>query len=999
MVSVTYRLWIVLLVLLWSWSCLWAQYDARTIPLFLQPSSSWEGVGMRKPSLWMKAPWYPPGTEKHVSRYQNGLVSPDGFPIANASTGAPYDQTETWIAVNPRNPQNIVANSNDIQYNGVNGYRMTAFVSNDGGRTWTRTLLPNNATIGRPAGGGQTNFDPALAFDADGNLYYGYGWARLTQGDGNGDNYVIVCKSTDGGVTWTMLPYVWYYENQTDPPFNDKWLIDADSDPSSPYKNSIYVAWTHFSKGGSPNFIAYSRSTDGGQSWDQPPLELAYGSIQSPMPRVGPGGILYVAYRSGSSGRTDAIVRVSTDGGYSFRPGRIAQTVLSLGTYNSTNNRYELAQKQNMRVSSYPAIDVDRSNGPRRGWVYLVQAGRHTTTQQTGVYLVRSTDQGQTWSSSIRVDDNSLNNDVFMPAIAVDPLTGTIGVLYYSSQNSPDNTGADAYLALSRDGGSTWRRFRLTPQTWYFRSPNTVSPQGGSGGNYWGDYTSITAWGGKFYPCWWMPDSPTGAMSTNDTYVAIVSLGPRPVENLALTNTYQNPTTVELRWTNPTTTMLGDALGDYVLLIYRNGQQIAQLPGGTTTYTDTGLEDGQQYTYDVIVRTSDGLESTPISGSVFTGGALEPLPPSVVVAKPHSEGIEVLWTNPSAHVDSSYFHDFDRIVFYSNDQAVDSISAPQVQAGSQSRYLLRLPTKQFVWLTLRAVGKRGERFTYSVPTAPVLAYSGAPLGQYVATFDRDAVDTVAFYGFNVRTNDGTIIPSNPQWSRTSVRSLSAPNSLTDSPSGNYTPGTTNFLLMAPFVVPAERTTFSFAHIALIRGTSSHFGGVEYSTDFGQSWNWWGSFNRLSAPEWGGSATVQNAPWYWVHRSLAEHVGDTVYVRFVLVAGALGTDDGWYLDNVGLTDSVASVEQPIAAGAATITLAPNPASDQVEIHVQLLQPTPSVQVKLLDLMGRVVATVPQQTTSAGTHRFNLDVSALASGMYLVRCTTTSGSVVERLTIAR
>jgi hypothetical protein len=960
----------------------------------------WEGVGLRKPSMWMKAPWYPPGTEKHVSRYQSGLVSPDGFPIANASNGAPYDQTETWIAVNPRNPRNIVANSNDIQYNGINGYRMTAFVSFDGGRTWTRTLLPNNATIGTPAGGGQTNFDPALAFDADGNVYYGYGWARLGRNDQNGDNYVIVCKSTDGGMTWTMLPYVWYYEGQSDPPFNDKWLIDADSDPNSPYKNNVYVAWTHFSKGGSPNYIAFSRSTNGGQSWEQPPLELAYGSIQSPMPRVGPGGIVYVAYRSGAGGgRTDAIVRVSTDGGYSFRPGRVAQSVMSLGTYNSSNGRFELAQKQNMRISSYPAIDVDRSNGPRRGWVYLVQAGRHMTTQQPGIYLVRSTDQGQTWSSSIRVDDNSLNNDVFMPAIAVDPLTGTIGVLYYSSQNSPDNTGADAYLALSRDGGSTWRRFRLTPETWYFRSPNTVSPQGGTGGNYWGDYTSIAAWGGKFYPCWWMPDSPNGAMSTNDTYVATVSLGPRPVENLVLTNSYQNPTTVGLQWTNPTTTMLGDPIGDYVLLIYRNGQQIAELPSGTTSYTDTGAEDGQQYTYEVVVRTSDGLESTPTSATVLTGGALEPMPPTDVIAKPHTDGIEVYWTNPAMHVDSSYFHDFERIVFYADDRAVDSVTVPVVQAGNQSRYILRLPTKQFRWITLRAVGKRGERFTYSASTRPVLAYSGAPLGQFVATFDRDAGDTIAFYGFNIRTNDGIIVPTNPQWARTSVRSLSSPNSLTDSPSGNYVPGTTNFLVLAPFVVPQGRTTFSFAHIALIRGTSSHIGGVEFSTDFGRSWRWWGSFNRQSAPEWSSGATVQNAPWYWVHRSLADHVGDTVYVRFSLIAGALGSDDGWYLDNIGLTDSVASVEQRAAEPAALLVVSPNPATDRIDVQVQTFEPATSIQLELVDMMGRVVTALKSLVYSELPQRYTFDVGTLPNGVYVVRCSTVRGTCVQTFTIAR
>lgn len=975
-----------------------AQYDARCVPIYLRPSVEQDNVGFRKPTMWMKAPSYPPGTEKHVSRFLNGLVSPDGFPIANASVGAPYDQTETWIAVNPLDPNNIVANSNDTQYNGINGYRMTAFVSKDGGRTWTRTLLPSNANIGTPAGGGQTNFDPALAFDADGNLYYGYGWARLSQNDGNGDNYVIVCKSTDGGMTWTMLPYVWYYEGQQNPPFNDKWLMDADNDPTSPYKNNIYIAWTHFSKGSQPNYIAFSRSGDGGQTWDQPPLELGYGSVQSPMPCVGPNGILYVAYRSQSGGRTDAVVRVSTNGGASFQPSRVAQTVLNIGTYNSSNGRYELAQKQNMRISSYPAIAVDRSNGPRRGWVYVVQAGKHPTTQQPGVYLVRSTDQGQTWSASIRVDDNQLNNDVFMPAIAVEPMTGAIGVLYYSSQNSPDNTGADAYLAISRDGGSTWRRLRLTPQTWYFRTPSTVSPQGGSGGYYWGDYTSIAARNGKFFPCFWMPDSPTGAMSTNDTYVAIVTLGPRPIENLTSENSYQDPTRVILRWTNPTTTMLGDPIGDYSIIVRRNGQQIAVLPAGTTTYTDTGLMDGALYTYEFVVRSSDGLESNPVSTSVVTGGGLEPQRPSDVVAKPHADGIELVWTNPSRHTDSTYFHDFDRIVFYNDGVPVDSISVPQVQAGASSRYILQLPTKRFYWITLRAVGKRGDRITYSAPTDPVLAYSGRPLEDLRMSFDRDASDTIAFYGYNIRTSDGQIVPSNPQWTRTAVRSLSPPNSLTDSPSGNYVPGTMNYLALAPFVVPASKTTFSFAHIALIRASSSHFGGVQYSTDFGRSWQWWGSFNRSSVTEWGNNATVQNAPWYWVHRSLADHVGDTVYVRFVLVAGALGADDGWYLDNIALTDSVASVEQRAATPGASVEVLPNPASDAVVVRAYASQPS-TASIALYDAMGRQLLVASDVLLVPTPIELRFDVSQFPPGVYFVHCISRDSVTVEKFTVAR
>jgi hypothetical protein len=486
-------------------------------------------------------------------------------------------------------------------------------------------------------------------------------------------------------------------------------------------------------------------------------------------------------------------------------------------------------------------------------------------------------------------------------------------------------------------------------------------------------------------------------MSTNDTYVAIVTLGPRPVENFRISNSYQNPTQAQLTWTNPTTTMLGEPIGDYTLIVRRDGQQIAQLPAGTTSYTDQGLNDGQRYFYEIVVRTNDGLESTPVSESVFTGGALEPMPPTELVTKPHDDGILLEWINPSLHVDSSYFHDFDRVVVYSNGQAVDSIRLPLVQAGQRSSHLLRLPTKQFYWISLRAVGKRGQSETYSAQTQQVLAYSGSPLGDLHATFDRDASDTVAFYGYNIRSSDGVIVPTNPQWSRTNIRSLSSPNALTDSPSGNYLPGTINTVVLAPFVVPATKTTFSFAHIALIRAASSHYGSVQYSTDFGRTWKWWATFNRSSVPAWGNNATVQTAPWYWAHFPLSQHVGDTVFVRFVLTAGAIGSDDGWYLDNIGLTDSVASVdEQPISLGP-RVDIAPMPAQDEVTIRVTTPRPD-LVELTIVDMLGQLVEP-PLQVTTSSVVELRYNVSSLPQGVYLVRCASRESVTVEKFTIAR
>jgi hypothetical protein len=138
---------------------------------------------------------------------------------------------------------------------------------------------------------------------------------------------------------------------------------------------------------------------------------------------------------------TSAMVQISLNGGQTWRPAPvIAQTVGTTGTYNSTSGRQVLADKQNIRVSSYPAIAVDHSNTPRRGWIYLVQSGKDVQGR-SGIFFTYSTNGGLTWAPSQRIDNNTLHNDLFFPAIAVDPVTGIIAVLYYSSQHDPDKPG------------------------------------------------------------------------------------------------------------------------------------------------------------------------------------------------------------------------------------------------------------------------------------------------------------------------------------------------------------------------------------------------------------------------------------------------------------------------------------------------------------------------------------------------------------------------------
>src|SRR5216683_6012543 len=281
-------------------------------------------------------------------------------------------QNEPVIAVNPNNPNQIVAAANDYvtrtwtcfvgstpcSFLG-DGYSGTYF-SNDGGKTWCcaatspsniGTLIPGIEHLvgGQYDAGG----DPNLAFDNSGNIYYtGLGFDRLTA-----PNTVAVNKGTfdpSGNLHWGSPVFI----GQTTSPstFNDKPWTAVDTHASSPFQGRVYVSWTRFiftAKTGdyvqSP--IAFAYSTDGGQTFISSDLispNVLYSQGSHVM--VGPDGTVYVLWDGDTKfGLFDSTWMVkSTDGGVSWsKPLAIAPLVDISSPANTV-----------FRVNSFPAGDV-----------------------------------------------------------------------------------------------------------------------------------------------------------------------------------------------------------------------------------------------------------------------------------------------------------------------------------------------------------------------------------------------------------------------------------------------------------------------------------------------------------------------------------------------------------------------------------------------------------------------------------------------------------------
>jgi len=372
-----------------------------------------------------------PITPKFVlsSPLDGNTVAAPGVTVNQDTAGAP--QNETAIAVDPNNPQRVVAAANDYvartwacTINGTpcsalgDGYSGT-YYSNDGGATWCctssdpqhlGTLIPGVTRLtGGPydAGG-----DPAVTFDSRGNVYYaGLGFDRAAP-----PNTVAVNKGTfdgSGKLTWSAPTWI----NPTTSPsvFNDKEWIAADWHASSPFRDRVYVSWTRFifnpQNGAyvqSPIFFAFSK--DGGHTFSTP--QAISGNVlysQGSRPVVAYDGTVYVIWDGATRlGALDGTYVVkSTDGGASWSKPVLISTLSEVIPLKNTA----------FRVNSFPAgaaapngdlyvawsTEVPNSGSTYGGTTgcesfYAGTAAVYANCHSAVVYS-KSTDGGKTWST------------------------------------------------------------------------------------------------------------------------------------------------------------------------------------------------------------------------------------------------------------------------------------------------------------------------------------------------------------------------------------------------------------------------------------------------------------------------------------------------------------------------------------------------------------------------------------------------------------------------
>jgi Secretion system C-terminal sorting domain len=371
-----------------------------------------------------------------------------------------YSPNETSIMIDPKHPNVLIAGANLDNY----------YISLDTGQTWSEEQL--NSSYGVWG-------DPTIAVDTNSSFYF---FHLSNPNDGNWIDRIVCQKTSDNGSTWSDGSYTGLNGTKA----QDKQWCAIDR-----VTNNMYITWSQFDDYGSSNpldssNILFSKSLDGGATWSTA-LRInkiagdcidSDNTVEGAVPAVGTNGEIFVAW----AGPNGLVFNRSLDQGETWLENEVEVSDIPGG--------WDYTIPGISRCNGLPITACDVSGGENDGTIYINWTDQRNGLGNTDVWLVKSTDAGNTWTEPIKVNDDSSNKNQFFTWMTIDQVTGFLYFVFYDRRNHDDNA-TDVYLALSMDGGSTFvnRKISESPFTPY-------------DGIFFGDYTNIVAHNGIVRPIW-----------------------------------------------------------------------------------------------------------------------------------------------------------------------------------------------------------------------------------------------------------------------------------------------------------------------------------------------------------------------------------------------------------------------------------------------------------------------------------------------------------------
>jgi Secretion system C-terminal sorting domain len=488
----------------------------------------------------------------------------------------PSHQSENSIFVDPNDPDIVLNSNNSSDWPLGNFYGVSSLYSMDAGATYGGLI--------DGWGGG----DPAVVIDHDGYWYHGHIGSNQN-GSANG-----VTVSLDQGGSYTT-----YEAGASGGAFLDKNHLWIDN-TGGQYDGRLYASWTSFG-GAADDEIEVVWSGDNGQTWNnRQAVSTAVNAgylNQGVNLDVGPNGEVYANWTIYDDGLVEESMGFakSLDGGVTWAPAtRIIDNIYGIRSYNGMD--------QNHRKNSFPVMTVDVSDGPNNGTIYVAWTNVGVPGINSGPdvasWMIKSTDQGSTWSDPTRIqtDDPNAGNQHYFIWIHCDPITGTLNAIWYDNRDTAGGA-VETWIGYSYDGGAIWEDYRTSDVSF------TPAPIPGFATGYFGDYLGIYGYAGIVYPCW--TDNRDGVART---YVSPYVTEQPPV-SIRVTPFYTPPVIVP----NGGGTIVYDASVSYNL----------EVPNAGQVWTEALLPNGSTYALDIynINFTPDWSFSAENLELVVPGGA------------------------------------------------------------------------------------------------------------------------------------------------------------------------------------------------------------------------------------------------------------------------------------------------------------------------------------------------------------------------------------------
>jgi len=394
---------------------------------------------------------------------------------------APRGQYEPSIAINPRDPNNLIVGLiDDSSY-----INLAVCSSTDGGKTWKRQLLPDHPS------GHQLDFstDPSVGFLSNGTAIY-------VRGDQNDFpsyfNRISCYRSTDKGETWQFLSDAFaYYGNQDTT--TDKYYLTID-----PIDDQLYLAWVEQHEPGYSQ-IAFTHSSDSGKTWALRQIISDFGHYTSPIP-FADGLVAYDRYY-GLNGIMIASANYSQQRVADYKP---------LGPYfpaDSTGYPNIGPQDSALGVNSFPSVAVNQHLPSKNyGREYVIWCGKSNDGEPHLWLSTRDTSISWTLPRVIESDGITNAHSRFFPWIAIDQTNGHIAIAYYVATmlgiGSKQMLQVALFLARSKDDGATFKTRQIS-SLWFDPITGQDARLFSSGDvQFFGDYIGLAGMNGMWHPVW-----------------------------------------------------------------------------------------------------------------------------------------------------------------------------------------------------------------------------------------------------------------------------------------------------------------------------------------------------------------------------------------------------------------------------------------------------------------------------------------------------------------